>query len=167
MKLRAYKSTDKQACLAIFDSNVPQYFAKHERIEFVQFLDNPICTYFVVENESAAVIGCGGYHYDPATHESILCWGMVTRDHHKTGVGKFLLRERLKRLCADSDGQAVLRLNTSQHTYGFFEKFGFVVTKIIENGFALGLHEYDMLLTMTPDYCAALSRTTDTAGRSV
>lgn len=159
MKLRDYRANDKAACLAIFDSNLPEYFARYERLEFDEFLDAPSCTYFVIESETttAAIIGCGGYHYDPETSKAILCWGMVTRAHHKTGVGKALLVGRLMKLCAESDGQAVLTLNTSQYTYGFFEKFGFIITRIVEHGLAPGLHEYDMELRMTPDYCAALT----------
>lgn len=161
MKLRDYRPNDKAACLAIFDSNIPQFFARHERLEFDAFLNAPLCTYFVIEADNAPfpapIIGCGGYHYDPETSKAILCWGMVARAHHKTGVGKALLVGRLMKLCAESDGAAVLRLNTSQHTYGFFEKFGFVVTRIVEHGFAPGLHEYDMELRMTPDYCERLA----------
>lgn len=158
MKLRDYRPSDKAACLAIFDSNLPEYFAKHERLDFEEFLDAPTCTYFVIESDTdpRAIIACGGYHYDAETHKAIMCWGMVTRAHHKTGVGKALLVGRLTKLCAASNGQAVLTLNTSQYTYGFFEKFGFVITRIVEHGLAPGLHEYDMELRMTPDYCTGL-----------
>ena len=34
----------------------------------------------------------------------------------------------------------------SQHTYRFFEKFGFIVKQISKNGFGEGLDKYDMIL---------------------
>ena len=37
-------------------------------------------------------------------------------------------------------------LDTSQKTYKFFEKFGFVVEKISKNGYGVGLDRYDMFL---------------------
>ncbi|MEZ4737035.1 MAG: hypothetical protein R3E79_58900 [Caldilineaceae bacterium] len=49
-------------------------------------------------------------------------------------------------------------LNTSQHSYGFFEKVGFVVESIVENGFAEGLHEYKMVLPLPPETRQRLSR---------
>jgi hypothetical protein len=61
MKLRSYTPADKEACLAIFDSNTPPYFAKHERPEFAAFLDESRDPYFVVEASNGQIIGCGGY----------------------------------------------------------------------------------------------------------
>lgn len=155
MHFRPYRPADRAACLAIFDSNVPQFFARHERREFADFLDAPTCTYFVVEDATGIVIGCGGYHYDADTRRAVLCWGMVTRAQHRTGVGSLLLRQRLRHLCAASGGQAVLTLMTSQHTCGFFARFGFVTTQITEDGFAPGLHRVDMTLDLTTVDCAA------------
>ena len=39
-------------------------------------------------------------------------------------------------------------LDTSQHTFGFFEKLGFVTTKITKDGYTLGLNRYDMKLVL-------------------
>ena len=36
--------------------------------------------------------------------------------------------------------------DTSQHTYRFFEKFGFNVKQISKNGYGVGLDRYDMFL---------------------
>ena len=41
-------------------------------------------------------------------------------------------------------------LDTSQKTYKFFEKFGFVVKKITTNGYGVGLDRYDMILKVKP-----------------
>ena len=39
-----------------------------------------------------------------------------------------------------------IHLDTSQHTYRFFEKFGFIVEQITKNGYGEGLDKYDMIL---------------------
>jgi hypothetical protein len=41
-------------------------------------------------------------------------------------------------------GSREVRINTSQHTRAFFERFGFVVTEVEQEGFGPGLHRYAM-----------------------
>ncbi|MDB5218237.1 MAG: family N-acetyltransferase, partial [Myxococcaceae bacterium] len=38
MLLRPYEPADRDACLVVFDSNVPAFFAPHEREGFASFL---------------------------------------------------------------------------------------------------------------------------------
>jgi len=159
MELRLYQATDFDHCLAIFDSNTPTYFAPHERAEFVDFLQRvtaPDFTdpYFVVTDAAGVVIGCGGYFLQQPQGTAGLSWGMVSRSAHGTGVGRFLLLARLQRICQETTADRVL-LNTSQHTYGFFAKVGFVVDKITEHGFGTGIHDYAMTLRLRPGWCSA------------
>ena len=58
--IRNYRVEDKQVCLAIFDSSVPDYFDISEREELEHFLDEPIGPYFVLEQDGQ-VIGGGGF----------------------------------------------------------------------------------------------------------
>ncbi|RIH83073.1 Acetyltransferase (GNAT) domain protein [Calidithermus terrae] len=74
---------------------------------------------------------------------------MVHRRHHGGGLGKRLLLERLYRL-AQYPEVAFIRLDTSQHTCGFFEKLGFATIKTEPNGYAPGLDRYDMQLWLEP-----------------
>ncbi len=53
--------------------------------------------------------------------------------------------EHLKQLLPDS---TEIQMNTSQHSVNFFEREGFRATKIKLNGFAPGLHEYYLTLTL-------------------
>jgi ribosomal protein S18 acetylase RimI-like enzyme len=144
MNLRPYTSTDFEACLAIFDSNVPRFFAPEERAEFIEFLEQPMGVYFVVEDELKALIGCGGYGEIKGI--GVLTWGMVRHDLHKQGVGRFLLRERIAHLKAYQPHLREIHMNTSQHSVNFFEREGFRATKVKMNGFAPGLHEYHLKL---------------------
>jgi ribosomal protein S18 acetylase RimI-like enzyme len=154
MRIRAYTPEDKEACLAIFDSNMPTYFADHERSEFVTFLDEDADQYFVVEHD-AGIIACGGFFVIPNTPVAVLTWGMVAREQHSRGIGRLLLLTRLQRLC-EEPSVTVVKLQTSQHTYGFFEKVGFKTEKITENGFGAGLHRYDISLVLEPARCQSI-----------
>jgi ribosomal protein S18 acetylase RimI-like enzyme len=160
MRLRAYLPADQDDCLALFDSNVPKFFAPHERAEFAEFLETGHDPYFVVVDDQGYIVGCGGYFINRERASAGLTWGMVANAQHRQGVGRFLLLARLQQICQEPDVQRIL-LNTSQHTYGFFEKVGFVVEAIVENGFAEGLHEYKMVLTLTAEKCRKLGRGAD------
>ncbi len=145
--LRPYAPEDRPACLAILNGNTPPYFAPHERAQFETFLDTEADPYFVVVDGADQVIACGGYLRLPDSPVAILTWGMVARERHRQGIGWFLLLERLHRMGQDP-AIARVRLETSQHTYGFFEKAGFVTTRIVEDGFGPGLHQYEMWLEL-------------------
>jgi len=162
VQLRPYQPEDRPACLAIFDGNTPPYFAPHERAQFETFLDTEAQAYpyFVVEGDDGQVLGCGGYLRLGDTPVAILTWGMVARERHRQGIGWFLLLERLHRMSLDP-AIARVKLETSQHTYGFFEKAGFVTKRIVTDGFGPGLHQHDMLLELDVASCARIARERD------
>ena len=147
--IREYVPDDRSACLAIFDSNTPQFFATCERTEFASFLDEIPGRYFVSEDDGT-VIACGGFAVGSDRAVAVLCWGMVHRNRHMQGAGKLLLTYRLSEIRRDPMIRRVT-INTSQHTSVFFEKFGFTVERVIRGGYALGLDRYEMNLIVTPD----------------
>jgi hypothetical protein len=59
--IRPYSRTDQDACLAIFDSNLPQYFTLSERSLFERLLDNLPGPFQVLEDAEGTVLACGGY----------------------------------------------------------------------------------------------------------
>jgi uncharacterized protein (TIGR02569 family) len=146
--LRPYEPRDRAACLALFDGNAPPFFAPAERADFEEFLDHPPGAYLVVDDEGGAVVGCGGVtasRSSPSLGE--LTWGMVARTKHGKGIGRFLLLARLF-LLAERPRITRVRLDTSQHTRGFFEREGFAVQAGTPNGYAPGLHRYEMTLSL-------------------
>jgi RimJ/RimL family protein N-acetyltransferase len=158
MQLRSYTPADKEACLSLLDSNTPTFFAPHERDEFDIFLGNPGDRYWVVEDETGTIIGCSGYWIIDDTHVAIITWTMVARSWHGRGVGRWLLLTCLDHLCRIPAVQAV-RLETSQHVAGFYERVGdFRMQEIVENGFAPGLHKIHMRREMTVSHCATIAQ---------
>jgi predicted GNAT family N-acyltransferase len=146
---RPYSDGDKAACMDLFMSNTPRYFGVEEAEDFRKFLDAPVCDFFVV-TQNDELVACGGHGYHDKKDAFVLAWGMVRADLHKHGLGKFLLAERLKRIYKDS-GESLVKIETSQHSRGFFERFGFVVTNTIENYFAPGIDRVDMELRLTAE----------------
>ena len=148
---RPYAPADRTACLAIFDGNVPEYFAQEERAGFVEFLervDSRLRPYLVLAAGSQ-VIACGGLSIDPANRCAAFSWGMVDRAHHGAGHGTRLLEARIA-LAKQGPDIDELRLATSQHTRAFYERFGFEMTRVTPDGFAPGLDQWDVTRPLGP-----------------
>jgi Acetyltransferase (GNAT) domain len=144
--LRPYQNSDKEACLALFDGNTPVFFAPFERAEFEDFLDKNAFPYFVVEEQGMGMIqACGGYAI--GGESATLCWGMVMGGMHRRGMGTFLLKARLQDIRQDAMLRNV-RIQTSQHSAGFFARAGFVTRLVVKDGFAEGLDRYEMVLPL-------------------
>jgi N-acetylglutamate synthase-like GNAT family acetyltransferase len=120
MDIRPYRSTDREACLQIFDSNVPSAFQSADRVVFEHFLEQP-GEYFVMEHDGAAV-GCGGYRAEGPS--ATLQWGMVRRDCQKMGLGRFLLMFRLREI-GKAGGIEHVRVTAPVQAASFFERQGF------------------------------------------
>ncbi len=81
MNFRPYTTDDYAACLAIFDSNVPMFFAPEERAEFSAFPGKPQGAYFVLVDDGggglwrvAVIAKCGGL----ASSSGGWCGGICT-----------------------------------------------------------------------------------------
>ena len=144
LTFRPYTAADAGACLALFDGNVPTYFATSERAEYAAFLAAPECPYFVGVAPDGAVLACGGYFREddePATGG--LAWGIVDRAWHGRGLGRQLLAMRLAGL-ATLPGVETLAIRTSQHTERFYARAGFEVVRRVPDGHAPGIDLVEM-----------------------
>ncbi|TDK31270.1 GNAT family N-acetyltransferase [Rhizobium deserti] len=146
---RPFRNDDYNACLSIFDGNVPKFFSPDERVEFAQFLDSigSSTNLYLVLTLSDCIVACGGLSIGPDPRTASLCWGMVDPVWHRQGLGTRLTIERLK-LARSSAEVAEVVLATSQHTSPFYERHGFRVVNITPNGFTAGLDRYDMMLRL-------------------
>ncbi|MBL8233936.1 MAG: GNAT family N-acetyltransferase [Bryobacterales bacterium] len=142
MDLRSYQPADREACLAVFDSNLPEHFHISEREEFAAFLHAPPGSYFVIEHDGA-LVACGGHAMERPDLAS-LTWLMVRRDLHRNGLGKFLVFAAMRKLSATGN-PALVRLHTVPAAAPFFEKLGFRVTNQTPDGIAPGFDRVEML----------------------
>lgn len=147
MDVRPYSPADRTACLAIFDTNTPKFFDPTERHSFGTFLNAPFGSYFVMEHEGA-MIGCGGYAVEEGSSLASLIWGMIRHDLHKHGLGRFLLMFRLKEI-SKANSANLVRLATSQHSAGFFQKQGFKAVSMEKDGYAPGMDRVEMRMKLS------------------
>ena len=143
---RRYAVSDKEACLALFDSNVPEFFDPAERADFGTFLDDPGGEYFIVQQDGA-VIGCGGFAREDRG-QARFTWGMVDRSRHRTGLGRLLAEHRLQAIEETGDFTEV-ELFTTQLVAPFFARLGFAIERVEKDGFAPGLDKVQMIRKLT------------------
>lgn len=139
-RIRSFASTDLDAVVAIFRSNIPKYFGPSEEQGLLDFLrDTRAEDYYVLEMDGE-VVGCGGIalngDLDPPTVS--LCWGMIRDDRLGTGLGKAMTEFRIA-LANEKYPGVPLTIGTSQHTEGFYQKFGFQTVEYIPDGFGAGI----------------------------
>lgn len=149
MNIRPYQPSDLDAVVAIFRSNIPKYFGPEEEPGLYSFMNDRLEDYYVVEVDDE-IVGCGGIalntDIDPKTVS--LCWGMVREDHLGTGLGKVLTEFRIK-LAQEKYPGIALTIGTSQHTEGFYRKFGFVTVEHTPDGYGPGIDMCRMRLEAT------------------
>ena len=130
-------------CLSLFNTNIPIFFAKKEKLLFKNYLQTKYIYYYVLF-EKNIIVASGGYGFNEKTKTVDLTWGMVDLNLHKKGYGKSLLNYRIKKISIDFPNTNI-SLNTSQKTFKFYEKFGFQLEKITKNFYREGLDRYDMI----------------------
>ena len=156
LRHRPYTASDRDACVEVFRSNVPKFFRDHELEEFTDFIDAFECPYFVVLSDDE-IIGCGGFGIEADSETASLCWGMVQQEHHGKRIGAYLLFFRLHEIATSTDAKFV-RLRTSQHTEGFFRRYGFSIESTEPDGFAPGLDDVEMRIELTDANCEVIGR---------
>ncbi|MBN6150855.1 GNAT family N-acetyltransferase [Xanthomonas sp. AmX2] len=146
--IRTYSPHHFDACLALFDGNVPAFFNAEERPDFMQFLTHhaAVWHYQVIER-AREVVACAGYSISTDGTMASLCWGMVHPKLHRQGLGTMLLLARLEALRLRPDVEQVV-LDTSQRTQAFYARFGFVVKQVVPDGYGAGLDRWDMALDL-------------------
>lgn len=144
---RPYRDDDREACLRVFESNVPRFFRPHEREEFEVFLEAPPGPYYVLVEPGGTVAGCGGYAVDENSAVADPCWGMVDRTRHGHGLGRVLTERRIEAIRDDGRARSIA-LHTSQHTARFYERMGFRTTRVRLHGYAPGLDRHDMVMEL-------------------
>ena len=144
MRIEPYDSKYFGNCVTILQSNTPMYIDYSEHSDYKDYLSRDDKIYFVLFSKSN-IVACGGYGVNKFKTKVGLAWGLVHSKYHNQGYGSEMLKYRLEHI-EDNYSDIDIHLDTSQKTYKFFEKFGFVVEKISKNGYGVGLDRYDMFL---------------------
>ena len=149
VQIKKYLNTDRPGCINAFKSNVPNYFTNEEIQDFEAFLtrleSGNSKTQFYVINCNNKTIGCGGFGDKDNNGIISLAWGLIHKDFHKMGFGEKLLNYRIEQIKRLNPEFPVI-VDTTQYSFGFFEKYGFKVIKITNDYYEKGMHRYDMTL---------------------
>src|SRR6218665_1970110 len=153
--IRNYPASDREACLHLFDCKTPLFFDPSEREGLVNWLNakdegrlaygSNLAEPFYVLEQQGRVVGCAGFYIPEHEKQAIMVWGMVDNTLHKKGLGRQLLEYRIG-IVKQHYPDCAVHLDTTQHSYGFFERLGFGVTKITADYYGPGLSRYDMVL---------------------
>lgn len=149
--LRPYQPSDFAACVRVFESTIPKFFLKPEQAGFERFLnEHGHKDYWVLcEEPTGKILGCGGIAVRDSG-QGDLCFGLIDSQYHRQGLGALLTSFRLAKLVRDP-ATRYLALHTSQHTIGFYSKFGFQLVGVEENCYGPGLHRNDMRLELSSE----------------
>lgn len=157
MRLRPYTPEDRATCLELFASNLPDLFGPGELAIFTAHIDAPTGPYFVLEDARGVAVACGGYTVT-GPERAFLNWGVIGRPWHRLGHGRLLLYARLGRLIAGSPAVLCVDTHINHFFVTFYESAGFVVDRVIEDGYGPGLNRYDIHLDLTPAARARVAR---------
>ena len=135
--LRPYVEADRPAVLALFDANVPTFFAPDERHwleDSLEDLDGP--AFLVSVNGVAAAFG--GYEIWDYYDKALLCWGMAHPRFHGRGLGRWLLAARLALIAGEIPRTRWVTVDTSPKIAPFFLSHGFETASVWPQGYRMG-----------------------------
>lgn len=143
--IREYSTSDKPKVIKLLQLNTPEYFDPSEDVELIDYLDNNREDYFVVLRKSK-IVGAGGINYFPDKNTARISWDMIHPEYQGKGVGKELIQYRISLIKASSKKIELIIVRTSQLTYKFYEKMGFVLEKIEKDFWAKDFDLYQMIM---------------------
>lgn len=144
--IRSYTSADKNELIAILKLNIPSYFAQSEEGDFIEYLDNYVEDYFVVE-DMGKIIGSGGINYFADSKLARLSWDIIHPHYQGKGIGKKLTLHRINEIKKAPDIHLIV-VRTTQLVYKFYEKMGFKLEKTEKDFWAKGFDLYQMKLEL-------------------
>jgi [ribosomal protein S18]-alanine N-acetyltransferase len=142
MKIRHYHPSDKESVLRLFNANTPTFFDKKEEQALINYLEEKIEDYFVVEAFSQ-IVGAGGINYFPNEKSARIAWDIIDPNRQRQGIGKLLLRHRILHLNKKAAVNTIV-VRTSQLAYKFYKKMNFKLIKIEKDYWEEGYDLYHM-----------------------
>lgn len=143
--IRAYEVRDREIVLSVMQENIPTYFAQDEMEDLKYYLDFEIEQYFVLEAEGK-IVACGGINLELEERRGVISWDIVLPSEQGKGYGRKLLEHRIAILKSMPDIDRIT-VRTSQLTYLFYQKNGFILNKIVKDYWAKDFDLYSMELS--------------------
>jgi ribosomal protein S18 acetylase RimI-like enzyme len=144
--IQPYELSDRTTLEEIFLLNTPKYFAPEELGDFLEYLDI-FGDDYVVAIVDGKIVGGGGYWIRSFDQQGGLSWAFIHPDYQGTGVGKALALYRIERIRASGMAKTIM-VETSQHSFGFYEKLGFKLLNRQIDYWAKGIDLYSAVLEL-------------------
>jgi len=143
MHIREYKASDKEVCLQIVKSNIPEYFSEEDYAKATKWFESiDFPNFYIIYNDNH-VIGFGGFSFE--NNQAKLLFGLIHKQYHKQGYGKILSEFRINKIW-EINPEITIYLETTEKTFGFFERLGFKTVKIIPGHYYGNFDMYEMIL---------------------
>jgi [ribosomal protein S18]-alanine N-acetyltransferase len=142
MFIREYNRQDDEAIIHLFRLNTPDYFSTTEEESLIDYLENHIERYYVMELNNE-VVGCGGFNLADDQKTCKISWDILHPSYQGQGLGTVLLNYRLDQIKA-LDHIKIIVVRTSQVVYKFYEKAGFKLHEVSKDYWAEGFDLYRM-----------------------
>ena len=145
MKFSQYDKSHFDACLGLFDENCPNYFAKNEREDYINFLEDMPSNYSVGFIDFK-VVSAFGLVVEENSLRGRLAWILVSSKFKGSGLGS----EMMKFVISSAREKDLLAIDiaASHLSAPFFAKFNAAVIGNTENAWGEGMHRVDMELKL-------------------
>ncbi|KAB2966709.1 GNAT family N-acetyltransferase [Zoogloea sp.] len=147
MHIREYVAADRDAAIACFRSNVPEFFSAEDEDWFKSALDEPDGPNFVVVSDGQ-VVGFGGYEVSTSYNHAVLVFGQIHARWHGKGLGSMLLQHRIEHLKAHAPPTKYLIIDTTLKVAPFYVRHGFEIVSHWREGFRDGADKVDLRLVL-------------------
>lgn len=146
LNFRTYAAPgDREACLALFDANCPEFFHPVERAAYADFLRGGPPGYEVcLAGDEIA----GAFGLTDRDGGASINWIMINPAAQGLGIGRAMM-DRALRLCREHR-LSPLRIAASHRSAGFFAKFGAQEVRRTDDGWGPGMHRIDLELPVQP-----------------
>jgi GNAT superfamily N-acetyltransferase len=141
VEFAGYSLEHREACLAVFDENCPEFFAPNERADYTDFLDRVGADYRVCRRDGL-VVGAFGLMQGAAAGEAHLNWILLSPSAQGAGLGRAIMGEVAA--IAASRGVTRVAIAASHRSAPFFARFGARELVRTEDGWGPGMHRVDM-----------------------
>lgn len=138
----SYSCEDREACLAVFDQNCPDFFAPNERAGYARFLDAVGAGYRVCRRDGK-IVGAFGLIPGSTSDEARLNWILLSPSAQGAGVGRAIMTEAAAQAAAR--GIVQVAIAASHRSAPFFARFGAEEQTRTEDGWGPGMHRVDMV----------------------
>ena len=108
----------------------------------LEYLERYSANYYVIEDDST-IAGCGGINISEDGKTGTISWDIFHPQHQRKGWGTKLLKYRLQKLAENKKIEKII-VRTSQLTFSFYEKNGFVLVETVTDYWAPGFDLYRM-----------------------